>query len=68
MRSMRKLLRKAHYGTTCPGAVHVPQKMRISLASNLPRARIDFTPSYLDNSEHSNQRAGLPKRQAGRKR
>ena len=47
MRSMRKLLRKAHYGTTCPGAVHVPQKMRIFLASETPCARIDFTPFLL---------------------
>jgi hypothetical protein len=44
---MRKLLRKAHYGTTCPGAVHVRQKMRIFLASGLRRARIDFTPFLL---------------------
>ena len=33
VRSMRKLLRKAHYGTTCPGVVHASRKMRISLAS-----------------------------------
>ena len=44
---MRKLLRKAHYGTTCPGVVHVPQKMRIFLASILRRARIGFTPFLL---------------------
>ena len=44
MRSMRKLLRKAHYGTTCPGMVHVAPKVRIFLASDSHRARIDFTP------------------------
>ena len=44
---MRKPLEKAHYGTTCPGMVHVPQNMCIFLASGLPRARIDFTPFLL---------------------
>jgi hypothetical protein len=44
---MRNLLRKAHYGTTCPGAVHVPQKMRIFLASDSRRAKIVFTPFLL---------------------
>jgi PilZ domain-containing protein len=44
---MRKLLRKAHYGTTCPGVVHVPQNMRIFLASISRRARIGFTPFLL---------------------
>jgi hypothetical protein len=47
MRSMRKPLGKAHYGTTCPGVVHAPRKTRISLAYALRRVRIGFTPFLL---------------------
>jgi hypothetical protein len=44
---MKKPLRKAHYGTTCPRMVHALQKMRIFLASVAPRDKIDFTPFLL---------------------
>jgi hypothetical protein len=44
---MKKTLRKAHYGTTCPRMVQALQIMRISLASVAPRAKIDFTPFLL---------------------
>jgi hypothetical protein len=44
---MRKLLRKAHYGTTGPGLVQYSQKIRIFLASDSRRARIGFTPFLL---------------------
>jgi len=44
---MRRLLRKAHYGTTCPGVVQGSREMRISLASASRRAKIDFTPFLL---------------------